>query len=276
MITPRAAPDSALSSSLPDSQFAEDPPTTMNMFSSRIEASNNVRSPMRTILAFSLVLVPTAVVPFILVRRHLRCLDTRLTSLSKLNAGLVRELKAVRADMAKSTQDAVDRSEAALQKTGEAFADLTRRVQRELDDVRQHVSNEVSREGEKLSISLAAARRVAEERDASRKAWEDEIRGSMNVLLNENLARRKQFAAELKELGQSLADTAAFIQEVEMRQGWTPRREDGRGIERTRRLAKRLQEFAATMETEATSLPEDTGYSGRKKDKQDECDTQAQ
>ncbi|KAH9899850.1 hypothetical protein C8Q73DRAFT_681267 [Cubamyces lactineus] len=55
---------------------------------------------------------------------------------------------------------------------------------------------------------------------------------------------RAQLAAELKELGKSLADTAAFIEEVEMRQGWTPRPQDGRGIERMRSLGKRLQHFA--------------------------------
>ena len=47
-------------------------------------------------------------------------------------------------------------------------------------------------------------------------------------------------------LGRSLADMAAFAQEVEVRQGWVPRPNDGRGIERMRRLAKHLDESATT------------------------------
>ncbi len=47
-------------------------------------------------------------------------------------------------------------------------------------------------------------------------------------------------------LGGSLADIAAFMQEVEIRQGWTPRPDDGRGIERARQLAKRLLDETAT------------------------------
>ncbi len=63
---------------------------------------------------------------------------------------------------------------------------------------------------------------------------------------------RTRLAEELKGIGHSLADTAAFVQEVEMRQGWVPRPDDGRGIERTRRLAVRLLEDADSM---VCSLP---------------------
>lgn len=63
---------------------------------------------------------------------------------------------------------------------------------------------------------------------------------------------RTRLAEELKGIGHSLADAAAFVQEVELRQGWTPRPDDGRGIERTRRLAVRLLENADSM---ASCLP---------------------
>lgn len=39
----------------------------------------------------------------------------------------------------------------------------------------------------------------------------------------------------------SLADIAAFMQEVEIKHGFVPKKDDGRGIERIRQMALRLQ-----------------------------------
>lgn len=47
----------------------------------------------------------------------------------------------------------------------------------------------------------------------------------------------------MKNIGTSLADVAAFMHEVELQQGYIPRKGDGRGIERMRHLAKHLQEL---------------------------------
>ncbi|KAH9853452.1 hypothetical protein C2E23DRAFT_821502 [Lenzites betulinus] len=70
----------------------------------------------------------------------------------------------------------------------------------------------------------------------------------VDALRGERVAERMRRAEELRGIGQSLADGAAFMQEVEVRQGWTPRPNDGRGIERTRRAAKELQDAAASMQ----------------------------
>ena len=45
----------------------------------------------------------------------------------------------------------------------------------------------------------------------------------------------------LKAIGTSLADVAAFMHEMELHQGYPPRANDGRGIERIRQLAYKLQ-----------------------------------
>ncbi|CDO75606.1 hypothetical protein BN946_scf184858.g46 [Trametes cinnabarina] len=232
------------------------PTDTMNSITSPSDASSSVgRSLIRTIVVFSAVVAPVAFVPYILVRQRLLRHDARLAHMHALNARLANELKAARGDIAKFAKEAAERSDAALQKTRTGLAELRDAVGAEGQDVRQHVSSEVSKESRKLSGLLTSARKVAEEREGTRRAWEEEMRGNMSILLQENLASRTQFAAELKELGQSLADTAAFIQEVEMRQGWPPRPADGRGIERTRRLAQRLQDFAAAMETQQSATP---------------------
>ena len=58
---------------------------------------------------------------------------------------------------------------------------------------------------------------------------------------------RRSYEGETKALARSLADMAAFMQEVEMRQGWAPRPVDGRGIERMRQLARRLETLATSV-----------------------------
>ena len=53
--------------------------------------------------------------------------------------------------------------------------------------------------------------------------------------------------SEMRDLARVLAAVAAFIEEVEMREGWTPRPDDGRGVERMRNLGKRLEAAALSM-----------------------------
>ena len=47
--------------------------------------------------------------------------------------------------------------------------------------------------------------------------------------------------ATLRDLSPSLADIAAFMHEVELQQGFVSRKNDGRGIERIRQFAYKLQ-----------------------------------
>ena len=47
--------------------------------------------------------------------------------------------------------------------------------------------------------------------------------------------------ATLRDLSPSLADIAAFMHEVEVQQGFVSRKNDGRGIERIRQFAYKLQ-----------------------------------
>ncbi|RDX55642.1 hypothetical protein OH76DRAFT_1397030 [Lentinus brumalis] len=101
---------------------------------------------------------------------------------------------------------------------------------------------------------LSVANTVAKEREARAQAWRNWMITTMQMLREEKQRRDDTSAA----LGGSLADIAAFMQEVEIRQGWTPRPDDGRGIERARQLAKRLLDETATAkqhmeETNGTS-----------------------
>ena len=52
----------------------------------------------------------------------------------------------------------------------------------------------------------------------------------------------------LRDLSPSLADIAAFMHEVEVQQGFVTRKNDGRGIERIRQMAYKLQGLPADKE----------------------------
>ena len=58
---------------------------------------------------------------------------------------------------------------------------------------------------------------------------------------------RSSFSEDLKATARSLADIASFMQEVELRQGWTPLPDDRRGIDKIRNVAKHLDDIAQQM-----------------------------
>lgn len=60
------------------------------------------------------------------------------------------------------------------------------------------------------------------------------------------IAHRRTQISHLRELGTSLADVAAFMQEIELQQGFFTPKVDGRGIERLRFLAMQLEGMGKT------------------------------
>jgi len=78
------------------------------------------------------------------------------------------------------------------------------------------------------------------------------VRREVRELLEEKQRTRSQ----LREVGKSLADVAAFMHEVEIQQGLANRPNDGRGIERIRQLAYKLLDSLqiSNMKTEAVSV----------------------
>ncbi|KAI0832440.1 hypothetical protein BC628DRAFT_1414741 [Trametes gibbosa] len=225
MSAPRApsSPSSAAAApSLPTAPHLQDvpaSPATMFGRAATTERTPSSRNPAQTILIFSAIVAPLAIVPYALVRRRLAGLQTQLAHAHAANEELAKELGRVRWS-----------------------------VESGLEDVRRQVHTTLEREGHNLAKALVHAERAALRRDEVRRAWEGEMRKGVDALLSERVAERTRRADELKGIGQSLADAAAFMEEVEVRQGWTPRPHDGRGIERTRRVARGLQDTAASME----------------------------
>ena len=52
---------------------------------------------------------------------------------------------------------------------------------------------------------------------------------------------------DMKALARALADVAAFIEEVELREGWTLRSNNGQRVARMRDLGRRLELLAPSM-----------------------------
>ncbi|PPQ83256.1 hypothetical protein CVT25_003995 [Psilocybe cyanescens] len=78
--------------------------------------------------------------------------------------------------------------------------------------------------------------------EADRAATDEEMRTGLRQLLDETQHSRTQ-TATLRALGMTLADIAAFMQEVELNFG-LGQRNDQRGIERMRLLALRMQSLS--------------------------------
>lgn len=135
------------------------PQTTMFPFQS--SNTKTARDPVRTILVFAAVVSPLAILPYVLVRRHLAGLRTELTALRTANTKNTKELQRIKWD-----------------------------VDNGLEAARRHVDATFEREGTKIGKMLQQAERGAQERHDMRRAWEDEMRKSMGVLLSENMTRR--------------------------------------------------------------------------------------
>ncbi|THH33689.1 hypothetical protein EUX98_g619 [Antrodiella citrinella] len=113
-------------------------------------------------------------------------------------------------------------------------------------------------EQERVKVLVEGMRRDVEgmRRGVERKGVEGEgVRRVVKDLWEEKQRTRLQ----LREVGKSLADVAAFMHEVEIQQGLANRPNDGRGIERIRQLAYKLFDSLQKggLKTEAESVKVD-------------------
>lgn len=77
--------------------------------------------------------------------------------------------------------------------------------------------------------------------------------GSRSILVLLHYGRSQ--LARLRELGPSLADVATFMQEMDIQQGYTTQKQDGRGIERLRRVALELEGLSKKTNGTTVCLP---------------------
>ncbi|KAI1786530.1 hypothetical protein LXA43DRAFT_54235 [Ganoderma leucocontextum] len=222
------------------------------------------RSPLRTVLIFSAILVPFAAVPYILLHRQYHQILKEVTSLRVANESLAREMRRFTTAEAPTAQKSLEEilmtvreHKAKLEANGVALAevkeslDVTRArledSQGRVDGVERNVMAEV----QGIGRALSKAQRAGVEQHKMRTKWQEDMKLKLAHLAAENTRWRSTVGEDVRETGMSLANLAGFVDEIERREGWTPLPNDGRGIHRTRNLAKRLDEYGqSTMSSE--------------------------
>ncbi|EKM59050.1 uncharacterized protein PHACADRAFT_249225 [Phanerochaete carnosa HHB-10118-sp] len=178
-------------------------------------------SPWTHFAIFTGVLAPVALFPYLAVRRHLISLHRKVSEVSQTNAALQRDLKA---------------------------ALLESSIRREEHDRLVTALSEVRREFDRFRAEQSA-------KELQRARGEERTRSQIDELAAEHKRTRVNLAT-LRDLSPSLADIAAFMQEVEVQQGYVSRKNDGRGIERIRQFAYRLGSIL-TSDVEAETPAQD-------------------
>jgi len=90
---------------------------------------------------------------------------------------------------------------------------------------------------------LAQLRGEAQRMRTERANQDERLRNQLQELVASN----QNQISRLRELGTSLADVAAFMQEIELQQGFITPRLDGGGIERLRFLAMQFEEMGRVV-----------------------------
>ncbi|KAI0695738.1 hypothetical protein BC835DRAFT_1272959 [Cytidiella melzeri] len=163
-------------------------------------------SPLTHIAFFTAILAPAALLPYLAVRRHLISLHRKVAEVGVANAALQRDLKTALLEAA---------------------------IRREEYDRLLAMISEARTDMEKL-------RTDENRRELARTRMQVRTRRDVEDLLMER-QRTRTGLAHLRDLSASMADIAAFMHEVEVQQGFVSRKNDGRGIERIRQLAYKLQ-----------------------------------
>ena len=238
-------------------------------------------SSLSTVVFFSALFVGTGLAPYLLFRRKFTRLERQLEALRTANAALAREMRAASTDVGRDRAVLAGSVRAymhELEQSREVFSAKLDRLTKGQDDlakgsasvravVEAAAAAQREREGETKRLANLIAAKSEEERqryaDGNERHREttELIRGLKEelhrryvlILRNGPVCLQKYRSAigtispvEVRELARALADMAAFVEEVEIREGWTPRRDDGRGVERMRNLGKRLDSLAVS------------------------------
>ncbi|KAF8484485.1 hypothetical protein DFH94DRAFT_598503, partial [Russula ochroleuca] len=159
------------------------------------------------LIIFSALVLPSALIPLLVLRRSVNNLHRKIDELSGATRGLHHEFKSVMLELSdRRTQH--EQLQVMIAKTRDGLT---------------HLRGETYR-----------LRRVHVRED-------ERMRGQVQELIASNQYVNEAQVSRLRELGTSLADVAAFMQEMELHQGLFTPRFDARGIERLRFLAMQFE-----------------------------------
>jgi len=166
-------------------------------------------SPGTRLAIFSALLLPLAVVPLFVLRRSVNQLHRKIDELKGATNSLHHEFKSVMLELS---------------------------IRREQHEQLRAITAETKGR-------LANLHRETQQTQVARVKWDRKTREKIQGLVTSNQIQ----TSRLRELGTSLADIAAFMQEIELQQGFFTPKVDGRGIERLRFLALQFEDMGKTM-----------------------------
>ncbi|KAI9447765.1 hypothetical protein H4582DRAFT_1801869 [Lactarius indigo] len=174
-------------------------------------------TPGTRLVIFAALLLPSALVPLFVLRRSVNQLHRKIDELKGATNNLHQEFKTVMLELS------------------------IRRKQH--GQLRAMIGD--------TRVGLANLRKETQRTQAMRTNWEHQTREQIQGLVASNRIQ----TSRLRELGTSLADVAAFMQEVELQQGFFSPRIDGKGIERLRFLAMQFERMGKTKDNSADVSP---------------------
>ncbi|EIN10804.1 hypothetical protein PUNSTDRAFT_132874 [Punctularia strigosozonata HHB-11173 SS5] len=180
------------------------------------------RSPAVTLIVLASVTATIALLPYRLHRRHFQELRSGIDRIALLSDAVQHQLR----EQGELLGTAIRREEQL-------------RLKSRLEEAMREVSK-LRRQADELKLSSVARDRL--------------IRDELEGLREESRHQREQLQV-LRDLGTSLADVAAFMHEVDIRQGFWTQRPDNGEIERMRQIALRLQNISMNGKPDAESKP---------------------
>jgi len=165
------------------------------------------------LVIFSALILPSAVIPLLILRRSVSGLHRKVDELKGATSSLHREFRSAMLELS-VRREQHEQLRAMIAETREDLAHLRGETQRA---------------------------------QTARASGHEQTRNQIQELATSN---RTQIS-RLRELGTSLADVAAFMQEIELQQGFFTPKVDGRGIERLRFLAMQLEGMGKTNTADA-------------------------
>jgi len=157
------------------------------------------------LIIFSALVLPSALIPLLVLRRSVNGLHRKIDKLWEATRGLHHQFRAVASELS---------------------------IRREQHQKLQAMITETR-------AGLAQLRGEAQRMRTDRTNKDERLRKQLEDLVASNQIQ----TSRLRELGTSLADVAAFMQEIELQQGFITPRLDGGGIERLRFLAMQFEEM---------------------------------
>jgi hypothetical protein len=194
------------------------------------------------LIIFSALVLPSALIPLLVLRRSVNNLHRKIDELRGATRGLHHEFKSVMLELS-VRREQHEQLQAMVVKARDGITHLRGETHR--------LRRARARENEQMQGQVQEL--------IAFNQYVNDYSGTLGDLTYTVHCCTLQYRAQisrLRELGTSLADVAAFMQEMELQQGFFTPKFDGRGIERLRFLAMQFEGLGKvkTADADVSSL----------------------